>query len=89
MKLPVLPPYIGITNNIKYNITYSLKYNIKYSSKSSPAVAAASAHICTARQFRETSAWQESHEDIHAQNSLGNHLLHATLLVFAAAFYWR
>lgn len=46
MKFPVLPPYIGNTNNIKYNI--------KYSSQRSSAVSAASAHICIARQFRET-----------------------------------
>lgn len=36
MKLPVLPPYSGNRNNIKYimySFRYNIKYNIKYDSK--------------------------------------------------------
>lgn len=71
MKFPVLPPYTGSTNTVKYDIKYDteydseydikcdmryyIKYYMKYSSKRSPAVSAASAHICIARQFRDLS----------------------------------
>lgn len=86
MKFPALPPYTGSINNIKCDVillNVILNVPLREAQQYLQHL-----HTSAWQDNSETSVWHESHEDIHAQNSLGNHLLHATLLVFATVFYW-